>query len=120
MQNGKLCNQDGEIGMKEFCSIMMNEIRLYTQSKLADNIFTEYKTTQDVEFSTVRFLPLPRWHFVSFCTSFCVRDNISLPHNLCLALPKISYVQVMVEVVVHPLIHMFETVAYGEGPRQFP
>ena len=43
----------GEIGSQEFCKIMLKEIQLYTQSRLSDDAFTDFKTQKDTEFSNV-------------------------------------------------------------------
>ena len=49
----KVSLTQGEIGSQEFCKIMLKEIQLYTQSRLSDDAFTDFKTQKDTEFSNV-------------------------------------------------------------------
>jgi hypothetical protein len=48
-RNGKLCNADGEIGSREFETIMRKEVMTYLQTRLTD--FTVFRTPEDIEFT---------------------------------------------------------------------
>jgi hypothetical protein len=47
--NGTLCNADGEIGHKEFETIMRKEVTTYLQTRLTD--FSDFRTSEDIEFT---------------------------------------------------------------------
>ncbi len=48
-RNGTLCNADGEIGTKEFETIMRKEVTTYLQTRLTD--FSDFRTSEDIEFT---------------------------------------------------------------------
>ena len=56
--NRKLCDANGNIGSGEFCNIMMQQIRYYTQQRLSENAFTKFKTPEDAEFTHLGALKL--------------------------------------------------------------
>ena len=47
--NGTLCNADGEIGSKEFETVMRKQVTTYLQTRLTD--FSDFRTSEDIEFT---------------------------------------------------------------------
>ncbi len=54
LTNGRsLCDAHGNIGPTEFCAVMLRELRFYMQSRLTEQGFSEHRTPEDTEFTTL-------------------------------------------------------------------
>ena len=48
-----LCDPHGNIGPTEFCSVMMQELRSYMQTRMTEHGFSEHRTPEDTEFTSL-------------------------------------------------------------------